>query len=345
MTRTTERPTLVTALGLSKQFAGVIALDNFTASVAPGEIVGLLGPNGAGKTTLIRLLLGFLRPTTGCARIDGLDCYADQVKVHRQVAYMPGEARLFRTMRGRDVIKFFSSIRADGNSQQAQEIARRLDLDLSRWVAFMSTGMRQKLALAVTFSCHTPLMILDEPTSNLDPTVRRDVLELVTDARRQGRTIIFSSHVLNEVEEVCDRVWILRAGRLAHEQTLAELKKQHRIRARLNGPLPEIPAELKSRISIQYFDTVPHSDEVFQSARLHHDAIDPSDGGWVGLETSDDLSPILRWLSTCPLTDVFVQPVTLRTVYDLYHHDGEFDSPVNPCVLHRPPTVVNAPGL
>ena len=233
-------------------------------------------------------------------------------------------------MRGRDVVEFFCSIRPEGSRKRANEIAARLDLDLSRWIAFMSTGMRQKLALAVTFSLDTPLMILDEPTSNLDPTVRGEVLKLVSEARQQGRTILLSSHVLSEVEEICDRVWILRAGRLVHEQSLHELKKQHRIRARLNGPLPEIPAELKSKVSIQQIDGVLPA--------IGHKR-DSSD--WVYLETADDLSPVLGWLATCPLADVFAQPVSLRVIYDLYHQE-EIDANSTHIPHQEHPSAVDA---
>ena len=216
---------------LTKRYGSFTALDGFSFQVKQGEVVGLLGPNGAGKTTLLRCLMGFLRPTAGAATIDGLDCYRQACAVHRRVSYLPGEARLFRTMRARDVIDFFTSVRRDGSRARAIELTvERFGLELSRPVAAMSTGMRQKLALAVTLAVETPLVILDEPTSNLDPTVRADVAELVLEAKRAGRTVIFSSHVISEVEQVCDRALILRAGRLVYEQVIASLRRQHRIR-------------------------------------------------------------------------------------------------------------------
>src|SRR5206468_7233994 len=137
---------------------------------------------------------------------DGLDCYRQSVAVHARAAYLPGEPRVFRRMRGRDVLRFFSAVRPDGNFQRALSIAERLELDLSRQVATSSTGMRQKLALAAVMAADAPLCILDEPTSSLDPTARREVLKMVREVRERGRTVVFSSHVLSEVEEVCDRV-------------------------------------------------------------------------------------------------------------------------------------------
>jgi len=285
--------------GLTKCYRDLAALDGCTLGVARGEIFGLLGPNGAGKTTLLRLLLGYLKPTSGHATIDGLDCHRQSVRVRRIVSYLPGEARLFRAMRGRQVLAFFAEIRPGGNLQRSEELAERLELELSRRVAYMSTGMRQKLALAVTLSTDTPLVILDEPTSNLDPTVRGIVLRLVSEARQRGRSILFSSHVLSEVESVCDRVAFLRSGRLVHVQAMAELRRRHRIRAQLKGPLPPVPQGLEKDLS------------------LHTDG-----EGRIIIETPGELSPLLQWLSRAPLEEVAVEPVGLRTLYDRLHDEG-----------------------
>lgn len=282
---------------LSKCYGRVTALDQCSISVAQGEVFGLLGPNGAGKTTLLRILLGYLRPSSGEARVDGLDCRRRSVEVRRRTTYLPGEARLFRTMRGNDVLRFFAGMRTGGNLSRAQEIAQLLELDLTRRVAFMSTGMRQKLALAVTLSPDVPLLILDEPTANLDPTVRASVIRLVLEAKQSGKTIIFSSHVLSEVEESCDRAVILRAGKVVHTQVLAELRRRHRILASLDGPLPPLPAEL--------------SDGQVSVERLRD--------GEVLLETAGSLSPLLGWLAELPVDEVRVEPIRLRAVYDRFH--------------------------
>jgi ABC-2 type transport system ATP-binding protein len=295
---------LVETLGLTKRYREVTALEDCTLRVAQGEVFGLLGPNGAGKTTLLRILLGFLRPTAGSARIDGLDCQRQSVQVHERVAYLPGEARLFRPMRGRKVLRFFAEIRPGGDLSRALKYAERLDLDLSRRVALMSTGMRQKLALAVTLAAQTPVVILDEPTSSLDPTVRGIVLQMVAEARHQGRTVIFSSHVLSEVEQVCDRVAFLRAGRLVHTQVMTALRQRHRIRAVLRGPLPQVPAPFREELTI------------------HAEA-----DGSVTIETPGELAPLLGWLATLPLARMNVEPVGLRTLYDRLHSVSEAPSP------------------
>jgi len=287
---------LIETHGLTKRYGTVAALEDCTLGVRRGEVYGLLGPNGAGKTTLLRLLLGFLTPTSGAALIDGLDCHRQSVRVRRLVSYLPGEVRLFRQMRARKVLKLFAELRPEGDFRKSLALAARLELNLSRRVSAMSTGMRQKLAMAATMAADTPLLVLDEPTTNLDPTIRGVVLELVTEARESGRTVLFSSHVLSEVEQVCDRVGFLRGGRLVRTQTMSELNSRHRIRAVLAGPMSSVPASLDGELSIR-------SDE----------------DGHVIIETPGELSPLLSWLSTLPLDRMNVEPIGLRSLYDQLH--------------------------
>ncbi len=280
---------------LTKRFGSFTALDGCSVSINQGEVFGLLGPNGAGKSTLIRLLMGFLNPTSGSATISGLDCHRQRVAVHDVVSYLPGDARLFRTMTGHGVLKLFARFRPKMKLDAARAVANRLELDLNRWVAFMSTGMRQKLALAIALSNDAPMLILDEPTANLDPTVRGRVIDMVAEAKASGKTVMFSSHVLSEIEDVCDRVAILRAGKLVFQQSLADLKQQHRIRATLHGELPNVPA------------------------KLGHSLMITRKGDSVQIETPSELAGVLKWLSEAPLQDVFIQPIGLRAVYDRFH--------------------------
>ena len=284
---------------LTKRYGAFTALDTFSLDVPAGEIFGLLGPNGAGKTTLLRLLLGYITPTSGTASVLGFDSVRQSLEVKTRTAYLPGEARLFRRMNGHRVLDFFAALRPGCRREVAAGVARRLDLDCSRQVARMSTGMRQKLALAVVLAMETPLMILDEPTANLDPTARAEVLALVLEARAAGRTVIFSSHVLSEVEETCDRVAIVRAGRLVHEQSLEHLRRCHRIRAKLTGRLGAIPADLAAVVSV-----VEQGEDM------------------VVLEAGDSLAPLLGWLATLPLDEVRIEPVGLAAVYDRFHRTG-----------------------
>jgi ABC-2 type transport system ATP-binding protein len=175
-------------------------------------------------------------------------------------------------------------------------LAERLQLDLTRRVRQMSTGMRQKLALAVTLTPDVPLVILDEPTANLDPTVRRDVVELIREARAEGRTILFSSHVLSEVEDVCDRVLVLKAGRLVDTVRVVDVRRQHRIQAALTGPLSPLPASLAADIDV------------------HQDAV-----GGVTVISRGELAPLLGWLANQPLAKLQIEPIGLRSVYERHH--------------------------
>ena len=218
--------TLVQTNSLTKRFGNFTALDRCSLEIPQGEVFGLLGPNGAGKSTLIRLLLGLINPTSGSATINGLDCLRQRVEVHEIVSYLPGDARLYSMMRGRSVLKLFCSFRKDASFEKALNIAEKIELDLSRWVGLMSTGMRQKLALVVCLSNEAPLVILDEPTANLDPTARGQVIQMIKELKAQGRTVIFSSHVLSEIEDSCDQVGILRSGELAVSYTHLTLPKK-----------------------------------------------------------------------------------------------------------------------
>jgi len=285
--------------GLSKRYGAFCALSDCSLRVEHGDVFGLLGPNGAGKTTLIRILLGFLHPTGGNCRVLGIDPVVDSVALRRQVAYLPGDARLPRHMKGEGVLKFFSEMHPFGELERSRRIADQLELNTKTRVAFMSTGMRQKLALAVVLGPQTPFLILDEPTANLDPTVRAMVLRLVMEARDNGRTVMLSSHVLSEIEDTCNKVAFLRKGRLAHELKMSELFQRHRMTA-LTSAEVVVPDALSDQVSIQ---------TTRLSENQHR----------VQIDTSGDLAPILTWVNTLPLSHVRFEPFGLRTVYDSVH--------------------------
>lgn len=280
---------------LSKSFGNFQALKEITLEIPSGQVLGLLGPNGAGKSTLIRTLMGFLKPTSGSATIAGLDCHRQRVDVHQGVTYLPGDARVYGLMKGRAILKQFTRYRNNASFDRALEIADRLELDLARWVGLMSTGMRQKLALSVCLAVDCPLIILDEPTANLDPTIRGRVLRMITEAQGQGKTVILSSHVMSEIEDVCDRVAILKRGELVHQEALVDLNRQHRISVQIPGSLPEVPAALEQLLTIR------------------------TDKGRHIIETPDRVPEVMRWLSQVELDDVTITPVGLQSVYDRYH--------------------------
>jgi ABC-2 type transport system ATP-binding protein len=250
---------LIQVEALSKSYGGFTALDHCSLNIHAGEIFGLLGPNGAGKTTLMRCLLGFICPTSGRARIGGFDCWAQRTDAHSLLTYMPAQPQLPRLMRARDVLRFFAEVRPPQRSphhdgaatrghsatpttaaseatqrfERACQLADRLHLDLNRWVALMSTGMRQKLAIAATLCSDAPVVFLDEPTANLDPDVRSQLLQELEILRANGTTVVFSSHVLSEIEQVCDRVAVLAKGQLVGLSEMRKLQQGSVITGRL----------------------------------------------------------------------------------------------------------------
>lgn len=213
----------IEAQGLTKDYGNGRGIFDLDLTVADGEVFGFLGPNGAGKTTTIRLLMGLIHPTRGSARIFGLDCDRDSVAVKRKVGYCPGELPQFGGWRGTEIVAYVAGLRADVDNASIKTLAERLDLDLGRKYREYSHGNKQKLALVLAFMHKPLLVILDEPTSGLDPLVQQEFYGIVRDARAAGSTIFVSSHVLSEVEHICDRVGIVREGRLVTVSRLEEL--------------------------------------------------------------------------------------------------------------------------
>lgn len=290
---------IVQTQNLCKHYGSFRALSDCNLEVNRGEIFGLLGPNGSGKTTLIRTLMGFLQPTSGRAEIGGLDCWQKSVAVHQEVSYLPGEARLFRRMNGRQVVEFLSSIHPRGDLDRALAMAKRLDVDLTRKVTACSTGMRQKVALSAILAARTPLVILDEPTANLDPGVRTEILELLKEQRAAGRTVLVSSHVFSETEEICDRCAFLKKGELVLTQDLHAMRQFHRIELNLRGPYSPPPETLAERVEI-----------LSQSEQK------------ICMQTTGNLGPLLGWLGSLDVDQVHIEPIGLRAVYESIHGRG-----------------------
>jgi ABC-2 type transport system ATP-binding protein len=210
--------------GLTKSYGHSRGIVDITMSVDAGEVFGFLGPNGAGKTTTIRTLLDFIRATAGHATVLGLDPQRDVVEIHRQVGYLPGEFSLYGRMSGRDYLAFFADLRGGVDRKTVDTLADRLQSDLDAKISSLSHGNRQKIGLIQAFMHRPPLLILDEPTQGLDPIVQQTFHELVLEAREAGQTVFLSSHVLPEVERVCDRVGIIREGHLITVEDVGALK-------------------------------------------------------------------------------------------------------------------------
>ncbi|WP_406104506.1 ATP-binding cassette domain-containing protein [Micromonospora globbae] len=209
---------------LVKTFGAVRALDGLDLRVEPGEVHGFLGPNGAGKSTTIRILLGLLRRDSGEVRVLGADPWRDAVRLHRRLAYVPGDVSLWPNLSGGEAIDLFGQLRGGLDRRRRDELLERFDLDPTRTCRTYSKGNRQKVAIVAAFASDVELYVLDEPTSGLDPLMEAVFQDEVRRIKREGGTVLLSSHVLAEVEALCDRVSIIREGRAVESGTLAELR-------------------------------------------------------------------------------------------------------------------------
>jgi ABC-2 type transport system ATP-binding protein len=229
--------------GLTKRFATTVAVDDLTLTVPPGEVFGFLGPNGAGKSTTVRSVLGLLRPTSGSARI--FDVPADDVeRAHRHLAYVPADVALWPSLTGRECLDLLAGVGPGIEHAYRDELIARFALELDRRARTYSTGNRQKVALVAAFATRAPLLVLDEPTSGLDPLMEREFRRCIAEAAEHGQTVFLSSHRLDEVEAVCQRVGILRRGRLVEVAGLDDLRRLRRteVIAELAHPAPQLDA-------------------------------------------------------------------------------------------------------
>jgi ABC-2 type transport system ATP-binding protein len=230
--------------GLVKDFGSVRALDGLDLTVAEGEVHGFLGPNGAGKSTTIRVLLGLLRAGGGEVRLLGGDPWGDAVALHRRLAYVPGDVNLWPTLTGGEAIDLLGRLRGGLDEARRGELLRRFDLDPTKKGRTYSKGNRQKVALVAALASDVELLVLDEPTSGLDPLMEEVFRECIDEERGDGRTVLLSSHILAEVEALCDRVTIIRAGKTVESGTLSELR--HLTRTSITVETVEPPADLAS---------------------------------------------------------------------------------------------------
>jgi ABC-2 type transport system ATP-binding protein len=222
---------LVELRGLTKTYGTFKAVDGITLDVPRGEIFALLGPNGAGKTTSLRMLMGILRPTSGEARVDGLDCFADRVEVKRRVGYLPDEPVFYDYLRGSELIRFVGGMHGldvAETDRRSAPLVERLELGdaLGEYAVNYSKGMKKKLALLCAMLHDPALLILDEPTNGLDPYATRALLDLVREKAAAGRTVFYSTHLLDQAEKLCKRVGIVHKGRLAATGAIEELRSR-----------------------------------------------------------------------------------------------------------------------
>jgi ABC-2 type transport system ATP-binding protein len=281
--------------GLVKTFGRTRALDGLDLTVAPGDITGFLGPNGAGKSTTIRVLLGLLRADSGTARLLGGDPWRDAVRLHRRIAYVPGDVTLWPNLTGLQAIDFLARLRGDGtvDTRRRDELIERFELDPHKKARTYSKGNRQKVALVAAFSTNAELYVLDEPTSGLDPLMEKAFQTCVREVAGSGAAVLLSSHILAEVEKLCDRVTIIRAGRAVKSGTLDDLRHLMRTTVKVRT----------------------HSDgQTLRSTPFLHDfTID--EGHYVFSVDRKDLDQTMALLTELGILDLSVTPASLEDLF------------------------------
>lgn len=292
----------ISTRALTKHYGSVDALTELSLEVRQGEIFGFLGPNGAGKSTTIRTLLGFLRPTSGSATVLGMDVVADSVEIRRRTGYLPGGVALYDSLSGEEVLDYLVDLQGRAPHRR-QELCERLELGpsvLKRKVRDYSRGMRQKIGVVQALQHDPELAILDEPTEGLDPLMQHAFYGILDDLRREGRTVFFSSHVLSEVERLCDRVAIIRAGRLMALHEVHELlaRRRRRVTVRWRGVTPDLSA-------------LPGLEDV------------QADGNRVIGMLSGEVAGFVRAIASPNLEDLTIEPASLEEAFLEYYASEE----------------------
>ncbi len=284
--------------GLTKRYGDTLALDGLDLSVEQGEVYGYLGPNGAGKTTTIRLLLGLHRPSAGGAELFGIDAWADPVGAHARLAYVPGEPFLWPALTGAETLAFLGRLHGGIDGAYRDELVDRFELDTRKKIRALSKGNRQKVQLVAALATRADLLLLDEPTSGLDPLMEMAFRASVQEAKARGQTVFLSSHILGEVEALCDRVGILKEGRLVDQGTLVELRHlgAHTVEVTFAGPAPQL---------------APLPDVTVASVG----------GNALRFEVTGSVGPLIAELASHPIVALTSREPSLEEIF-LHHYDG-----------------------
>jgi ABC-2 type transport system ATP-binding protein len=271
--------------GLTKHYGKVHALVDLDLDVRPGEVFGFLGPNGAGKTTTIRTVMDEIRPTAGHAAILGMDCHRDSLEIRRHIGYLPSDLALYPNLTGRDTLTYFANLRGGVDWSFVAELSERLDADLSRKVGDLSSGNRQKVGVIQAFMNHPRLVIMDEPSTGLDPLVQRELQAMMREKAAEGGTVFLSSHTLSEVQRVADRVGIIRSGELIALESVSSLRSKAMRTVELELASTAEPADFAAvpgvrdvvvenhRVALSYSGRMS---DLLRAAGRHHEVIDVS---------------------------------------------------------------------
>jgi ABC-2 type transport system ATP-binding protein len=289
--------------GLTKHYGDLQALVDLDLDVLAGEVFGYLGPNGAGKTTTIRLLMDELRPTGGSASILGMDVRQQAVKLRKSIGYVPGDLAMYPNLTGRDTLTYFANLRGGVDWSYVDELAERLDADLTKKVGDLSSGNRQKVGIIQAFMNRPTVLMMDEPSSGLDPLIQREFQAMMREVAAEGGTVFLSSHTLSEVQRVADRVAIIRHGRLITLESVATLRAKGLRRVELEFAEPAAASE---------FENVPGVRDLV--VRNHHVAMsyEGSMGTLLGIATNKHT-----------LVDIATQEADLEEIFLTYYHDEE----------------------
>lgn len=289
---------------VKKGFGNVKALDGIDLEVRRGEVFGFIGPNGAGKSTTIRILLGILRADAGETKVFGLDAWHDAVKIHERIAYVPGEVNLWPHLTGGEVIDLFVRLRGSVRRERRDELVRRFQLDVTKKCGAYSKGNRQKVALVAAFASDAELFILDEPTSGLDPLMEHVFQQCIAEVKAEGKTVLLSSHILSEVERLCDRVSIIREGKIIETGTLAELRHLTR-----------------TSVLVETKEPIPDLERL---AGVHE--VRRADRGWAFQADTDQLGAIIKYISAFEIVTLHSSPPTLEELF-MHHYKASRGTP------------------
>ena len=291
------RPAIRTE-GLSKRYGSTLALDRLDLIVGEGEVYGYLGPNGSGKTTTIRLLLGLHRPSDGRAELFGVDAWSDPVAAHRRVAYVAGEPFLWPSLTSAETFEFLARLHGGTDIAYRDVLVERFQLDTSKKIRALSKGNRQKVQLIAALATRSELLLLDEPTSGLDPLMEVAFRDCIEEAKERGQTVFLSSHILSEVEALCDRIGILREGKLVDEGTLKELRHLavQTVEVTFAAQVPELP---------------PLAGVQVQSAGPNA----------LRFEVAGGVGPLIAALAEHPVATLSSREPSLEEIF-LHHYDG-----------------------
>lgn len=290
---------VINTQNLTKFYGKSRGIEDVNITVDKGDIFGFLGPNGAGKSTTIRTLLDFIRPSSGSASIFGLDCQRDTVKIKKRIGYIPGDFGLYGNMTGWKFLEYFGRVRGGYDAEAAKMYARKLDIKLDRKMKEYSRGMRQKVAIIQAFMNNPDLVVMDEPTTGLDPLVQQTFMEMLVDDMGRGTTIFMSSHVLSEVEKVCNRLAIIKNGRIATEEKVEDLRKKY-----------------GNVVQVKFADAV--SPDVFRIPGVQGLT---QQNGHIRMTVTDNMEELLGEFSRHKVVDISIHQMTLEEIF-MHYYEG-----------------------